>query len=332
MTRVRFLRVVLLLCLAVSLLPVGRADAHTPILSVLELEERSPGTFIARWERTQGITNVNAAYDLLKPVFPEHCRFSPPRLDCGAQGFSGRVGFDGLADLSTAGMINVRWLDGSKQTLSLTASQPSVRLFGKRDDGPTLQSVLNFLWIGTIHIWLGLDHLLFVLGLCWLVGSRKALVQAITAFTLSHSVTLGAATFGLSFVPAAPVEAIIALSIAFVAVEIAREARTGAPSFTRRRPWVVAFAFGLLHGFGFANALAELDVGRAELPIALFCFNVGVELGQLVFIAVLFSLAPALRRLERTWGLRFGAVGYYALGALSMYWFFERVVAFVPGV
>jgi hydrogenase/urease accessory protein HupE len=308
-----------------------RAHAHTPLLSVLSLEERSSGEFIARWESTQGIADVNAAYDLLKPVFPEHCEFRPPRLACGERGLSGRVGFDGLADISTSGLIKIRRTDGSSQTLSLSQTQPHVRLSGARHDTTNLRSVGNFVWVGVTHIWLGLDHLLFVFGLLWLLNSWRVLIKAVTAFTIAHSLTLGAATLGLTGVPVAPVEAIIALSIAFVVLEITREARTKQPSLTRRKPWLVAFAFGLLHGFGFANALSELQIAEADLPLALFGFNVGVELGQLAFIATLLALRPLLRRFERGIGIRLAPIGCYALGGLSMYWFFERVGAFFPG-
>jgi hypothetical protein len=174
------------------------------------------------------------------------------------------------------------------------------------------------------------DHLLFVFGLLWLVGSWRTLVKTITAFTIAHSVTLGAATFGFHLLPVAPVEVTIALSIAFVAVEIAREARTGLPSFTRQNPWLVAFAFGLLHGFGFANALSELEVPTSELPLALLGFNLGVEIGQLVFVAALLAAGRALGRLKLAADARSRAGAYYALGALAMYWCFERIAAFLP--
>ncbi|KYF89592.1 hypothetical protein BE17_14555 [Sorangium cellulosum] len=332
MTRAKRLRAAAMLWITVCLLYAASAHAHTPSLSVLALDERSPGEFIASWERTQAIQDVSAAYDLLKPVFPEHCRFAAPRLDCGERGLTGRVGFDGLGDLSTSGMIKIKWADGGTQILTLTAAQPHVRVSEARLDTRALRGASSFIWIGVTHIWLGLDHLLFVVGLLWLLDSWRVLIKTVTAFTIAHSLTLGAATFGLRSPPTAPVEAVIALSIAFIAVEIAGEARTKQPSLTRKRPWVVAFVFGLLHGFGFASALAELEVARAELPIALLCFNVGVEIGQLVFIGGLLALRAALRRLERALGLRFAIAGYYSMGILAMYWFFERVVAFMPDV
>jgi hydrogenase/urease accessory protein HupE len=322
----------LLFGLTLGLLCARPARAHTPTVNVLAVKELSPGEFVTSWERTQGIHDVSATYDLMKPVFPEHCRFEVPRLHCATRGLAGSIGFDGLADLSTSGMIKIEWADGSTRILNLTAVKPRVRVTEARHGTSFFREAASFIGTGVMHIWLGLDHLLFVFGLLWLVDSWRVLVKTITAFTIAHSVTLGAATFGLQILPAAPVEAVIALSIAFVAVEIAREARTRRPSFTRQNPWFVAFGFGLLHGFGFANALAELEVPQTQLPLALLGFNVGVEIGQLLFVAALLALHPVLRRLERTAGVRLRVAGYYAMGALAMYWFFERVMAFVPNV
>jgi hydrogenase/urease accessory protein HupE len=308
------------------------AWAHTPALSVLAMKEVSPGVFVTSWEHTHGIDDVSAAYDLIRPVFPEHCRFEVPHVHCGTRGLTGRIGFDGLGALSASGMIKIAWADGSTRVLNVTTMQPHVRVTETRHGASTYRDAVTFVGTGVTHIWLGLDHLLFVFGLLWLVDSWRLLVKTITAFTIAHSVTLGAATLGIHILPAAPVEAVIALSIAFVAVEIAREARTRQPSFTRRSPWLVAFGFGLLHGLGFANALAELEVPTTKLPLALLGFNVGVEIGQLAFVAALVALRPAFRSLERTAGAPLRAPGYYAMGALAMYWFFERVVAFTPNL
>jgi hypothetical protein len=310
------------------LLSAPHARAHTPLLSVLTIRERSRGEFVTSWESTQGIKDISAAYDLLEPVFPEHCRFDPPILDCGSRGLSGRVGFDGLANLSTSGMIKIEWADGRSRLVSLTASQPHVWVSEASRPKASLQGALDFVRLGVTHIWLGLDHLLFVLGLLWFLDSWRALFKTITAFTIAHSLTLGAASFGFRILPVAPVEATIALSIAFVAVEAAREKATQRASLTRRYPWFVAFAFGLLHGFGFASALSELHIDKTELPVALFGFNLGVEIGQLVFVAAVLALRPAWRRLPHA---RLAMAGCYAMGTLAMYWFFERIALFLPG-
>jgi hypothetical protein len=301
-------------------------------MSVLVVTERSAGEFMTSWEKTQVVADTSAAYDLLKPVFPEHCRFAAPRLSCGAQGLAGNVGFDGLGDLSTAGMMKIQWADGKTQLLSFSAAAPHVRVSGARKEAASWRSLANFVGIGVTHIWLGWDHLLFVLGLLWFLPSWRVLLKTITAFTIAHSLTLGAATLGFFVLPSSPVEAVIALSIAFVAVEIVYEVRSGHPSWTRRYPWVVAFSFGLLHGFGFASALTELRLGKSELPLALFGFNVGVEIGQLVFVAALLALRPAWRALERRLGAHAATVWHYAMGTTAMYWFLERVLAFLlPG-
>lgn len=322
-------RVLLLLCLAIGLLTPLNARAHTATLSVLVLKERSAGEFTTRWEQTQGIKDPSAAYDLLRPVFPEQCGFTPPRLACGAAGLSGRVGFDGLGDLSTSGIIKVEWANGTTQLLSFTTAQPHVRLSAGQRESVSVHSVTNFIRVGALHIWFGWDHLLFVLGLLWFLESWRTLLKTITAFTIAHSLTLAAASLEIYALPTAPVEAVIALSIVFVAVEMTREARSGEPSFTRRHPWLVAFTFGLLHGFGFASALSDLQIGKTELPIALLCFNIGVELGQLVFVAALVALRPAWRKLERALGQRVVLASHYALGTVAAHWFFERIAAFL---
>jgi hypothetical protein len=327
--RTRIQRALALLCLVLcSLLPVP-AWGHTATFSVLIVRERSPGEFVTSWEKTERIEDPSAAYDLLRPVFPEHCLFAPPHLDCGAAGLSGPVGFDGLGDLSTSGIIKIQWADGKTQLLSLSAAAPQIRV-SQGNEGVSLRSVFGFIGLGVTHIWFGWDHLLFVFGLLWFLESWGALLRTITAFTIAHSLTLGAATFGFRVLPAAPVEAVIALSIAFVAVEIVRETRGGRRSLTRRRPWIVAFAFGLIHGFGFASALGALQLAKTELSIALFCFNVGVELGQLAFVASVLRLRPVWRKLEHALGARVANAFHYAMGSLAMYWFFERIVAFLP--
>jgi hypothetical protein len=308
------------------------ARAHNAVSSVLSIKELAPGEFVTSWERTQGMRDAGAAYDLMRPVFPEHCRFEAPRLRCGTRGLTGSLGFEGLGELSASGVIKLEWADGSSRVINVSAVRPRMQITDARHGAGTLRKATNFIGTGVMHIWLGIDHLLFVLGLLWLVEGWRTLLKTITAFTLAHSVTLCAATFGWHVLPAAPVEAVIALSIAFVAVEIAREARTRQASFTRKNPWLVAFGFGLLHGFGFANALAELEVPATELPFALLGFNLGVELGQLAFVAALLAFRPVLRRLEQSAGVRLNPAGYYAMGALAMYWFFDRLAAFVPSV
>lgn len=327
--RLAALRALLALC---GVLWAASASGHTATFSVLLVKQRAQGEFVTSWEQTQAITEPSAAYELLRPVFPEHCRFAAPRLDCGARGLTGPLGFDGLGDLSTSGIIKIQWLSGKTQVVSLSSAVPHVRVSGDPEPGVTLRSLSHFIRVGVAHIWLGWDHLLFVLGLLWFSASWRGLLKTITAFTVAHSSTLAVASLGVSVLPTAPVEAVIALSIAFLAVEMVRERRRGQPSFTRQWPWLVAFAFGLLHGFGFASALSELRLDKAELPLALLCFNVGVELGQLAFVAALLALRPLWRKLQDLLGPQLALVGHYAMGTAAMYWFVERVFAFLPQI
>ena len=181
--------------------------------------------------------------------------------------------------------------------------------------------------LGVEHILGGIDHLLFVLALLLIVRGGKRIFFTITAFTLAHSITLVAATLGWVHVPGPPIEAMIALSIVFVAAEIVRGLR-GKPGLTARAPWVVAFCFGLLHGFGFAGALAEVGLPQKAIPVALLTFNVGVELGQLIFVAIVLALRWLWQRVPLTPRAWTPYVVPYAIGAVAMFWVVERVAAF----
>src|SRR4051794_15362719 len=161
----------------------------------------------------------------------------------------------------------------------------------------------------------------------WKTGTLRQLAGAITAFTAAHSITLAAATLGLVRVPSKPVEAIIALSIAFLAVEILN-ARAGKPGIAARAPWIVAFAFGLLHGFGFAGALSEIGIPAGHIPISLLFFNLGVETGQLLFVAAVMALAAAVRFARLPLPPWASLVPPYVIGSLAMAWFVQRVFAF----
>jgi hydrogenase/urease accessory protein HupE len=181
--------------------------------------------------------------------------------------------------------------------------------------------------LGVEHILAGIDHLLFVLSLLLIVRGFKRIVATITAFTIAHSLTLAAATLGLVDIPGPPVEAAIALSIVFVASEVVRGSR-GKPGLTAHAPWVVAFGFGLLHGFGFAGALAEVGLPQKAIPLALLTFNVGVEIGQLLFVVAMLAAGSVLSRLPLRmpqWGAR---VAPYAIGTVAMFWVAERVATF----
>lgn len=237
-----------------------------------------------------------------------------------------RVEFPGLQGTITDILVRVQLRDGTQTTTLVRPSQPWVEIAART--GPFAVADA-YLLHGIAHILFGYDHLLFVLALLLIVRNLRVLVWTITAFTLAHSITLALATLGYVHVPGPPVEATIALSILLLACEIVR-IRRGQPSLTRRWPWVVAFTFGLLHGFGFAGALAEIGLPKSDIPLALFAFNVGVELGQLVFIAgVLGAMALARRVPLPTVILRhaYPAVTF-GIGTLAAFWFIERVAAF----
>jgi hydrogenase/urease accessory protein HupE len=189
------------------------------------------------------------------------------------------------------------------------------------------QTGITYLKLGVEHILAGVDHLLFVLSLLLIVRGFKRIAITVTAFTVAHSLTLAAATLGFVEVPGPPVEAAIALSIVFVASEVVRGLR-GKAGLTAQAPWIVAFAFGLLHGFGFAGALAEVGLPQTAIPLALFTFNVGVEIGQLLFVVAMLAAGSLLARLPVLMPRWSAWTAPYAIGTVAMFWVAERVASF----
>jgi len=237
------------------------------------------------------------------------------------------ITIDGLSATLTDVLVRLEHLNGTSQVNRLTSESPSFVV--QAVPGP-FQIVTTYLKLGVEHILLGIDHLLFVLALVILVSGWHRLAVTITAFTVAHSITLAAATLGFVNVPGPPVEAIIALSIVFVASEIVRS-RQGDPGMTEQNPWVVAFIFGLLHGFGFAGALSNIGLPQQAIPLALLFFNVGVELGQLLFVLAVLSILAALRRvpylnLMPNWTWR---IPPYVIGSLAMFWVIQRISIFL---
>ena len=253
----QLLRVVLF-CVAALASQYGWSH-ETPI-ALLEIRETSEGSFVPP-----------------TAVFPDHCTFDSPRLECGKQGLFGQLSFERLGLSYSAVVVRISRLGQAEQSFTLTGAEPAVAL---TPDGqlPLSQVFASYVPLGIEHILLGVDHLLFVLGLIWLVKSFRSLIETITAFTVAHSLTLAAATFGWIGVPESAVNAAIALSIVIVAIEVLRD-RQGEPSWTARFPWAVSFGFGLLHGFGFASALTDIGLPEANVPSALLFFNIRVELG-----------------------------------------------------
>ena len=228
-------------------------------------------------------------------------------------------------------MLVARWRDGSEARGLFQRRGPTIEVALatlRAGSGSLLDAARRYLALGVEHILMGIDHLLFVLALLLIVRDGWMLVKTITAFTVAHSLTLGLATLGFLAVPPRPVEAAIALSIAFVCIENLH-ARDGRIGLTMRHPWVVAFAFGLLHGLGFAGALSEIGLPPAEIPVALLFFNIGVEIGQLLFVAALLALSATLRPLRRQVPAWAAAAPVYVIGVVATYWFLERTAAIV---
>jgi hydrogenase/urease accessory protein HupE len=244
------------------------------------------------------------------------------RYEGGLAGKTFRI--EGRAAGVTDVIARMERLDGSTQVKRLPIERPEFVVEAPQGTGAVAWA---YLVLGVEHILGGIDHLLFVLALLLVVRGGVRIAATVTAFTVAHSLTLAAATLGWVHVPGPPVEAIIALSIVFVASEVIH-GRQGRPGLTARAPWIVAFSFGLLHGFGFASALAEVGLPQTAIPLALLMFNVGVELGQLLFVAIVLGLVTVSARYLRLEADRLPAAAAYGIGAVAAFWTIERVVSF----
>jgi len=314
---VRFLSSSLLL--AVALLFALPARAHEMTMAEMEVRETAPGDFIWLWAAVNDKRPMN---DDLAPRWPESCKVEGNSLHCGPGGLKGTFSVDGVGDRYSAAMVRVIWLDGESRVYTLTSAQPQVELYGSADDRRGLGEIAKaYVVLGIEHILGGIDHLMFVASLLFLVGFNRRLIGTITAFTVAHSLTLACSVLGWITLRQAPVEACIALSIVLVASEALRNRET----LARRMPSLVAFLFGLVHGLGFAGALKNVGLPQRHLPIALLCFNVGVELGQLLMVLLAF-LVVRLPVSEKYLG-RARRPALYAVGAVAAYWSIARVVA-----
>lgn len=298
---------------------VSPAVAHDTPIALLTLKETAPGTFVERWTFSSATINKNPT-----PVYPPQCQREQPQVFCGEQGLSGDFSVLQLGEVYSATVVRVIPRKGSRTSFTLTAATPTVSVSAS-GELPLSAIVTAYIPLGFEHIMLGIDHLLFVLGLILLVRSPVMLIKTITAFTIAHSITLAAATFGWVGVPEASVNALIALSIVFVAIDVLK-LRRGELGFSVRWPWAIAFGFGLLHGFGFAGALSGVGISPANLPAALLFFNVGVEIGQLVFVALVLALFWSHRQLKAELSDRAIVAGVYVMGAVASAWFVGRMV------
>jgi len=349
----------LFLCFSVCLLHSSVVLAHESRPAYLEINESQANVFDITWRRPARGEMVLS----MQPIFPAHCAvqgsisnyFSPGAhvsrwtLQCANTGAGvesgtgtdtgsdqgsgslsgvGLVGhtiyIEGLTQTITDVLVRIQFLDGITTTQIIKPNDTKLTVQGAPD---TWQVITDYFVLGVEHILGGIDHLLFVLCLLLIVRNNWLLVKTITAFTLAHSITLALATLGFVNMPQAPVEAIIALSILFLAVELIKQ-QQGKSDLAMRAPWIVAFVFGLLHGFGFAGALSEVGLPQSDIPLALLMFNVGVEIGQLMFIAVVIVVMLVWKRfssVQLTWLPRTTA---YGIGALSSFWVISRIAIF----
>ena len=357
--------------LAAAALPAALA-AHEVRPAYLELTEVSAGRFEVLWKQP---VLADAEPGLvrrlpLRPVFPAHCREAGRALpeltaaallerwtiDCGDAGLANApIEIAGLPRTLTDVLLRVRFVDGEAVDHLLRPEAPRVVVSPESGGG---MAVPAYLRLGVEHLLFGFDHILFVVGLMFLVRRPLQLVQVVTAFTAAHSITLALSTLGVVTLSQRPVEAVIALSILYLAVELARSAdravgadgasgadgtsgadgARGAGGFgghrstLARSPWAIAFGFGLLHGFGFAGALADIGLPEQARAMALLLFNVGVEIGQLMIVGVLLALLYGLRVRRVPLPAVVVQAPIVVMGAVSAYWFLERVLSMVPPI
>lgn len=326
---------VLLAGILLGLTWAAPVSAHQLRLAYLQLSEVAPDNYDVLWKVPASGTNLRLS---LTAQLPAQCTAQTEprgmieglahtarwRVHCDGGLSGGQIRVDGLTETGADALLRIEYRDGGHQTARLVADTPEFTVTATPSG---TQVARTYLGLGVEHILLGIDHLLFVLALLLIVTGTRRLVTTITAFTVAHSITLAAATLGLVRVPIAPVEAVIALSIVFVASEILRLQR-GHTGMTASAPWLVAFTFGLLHGFGFASALGEIGLPQTHIPLALLFFNVGVEVGQLLFVTAVLTVCHSLRGMAARlpdWTAR---VPPYAIGSVAMFWVIQRLAAF----
>lgn len=304
--------------LALLMLVGGAAAAHEMSMAEMQLREVAPGEFFWQWTAA----NDRAPGAVLTPVWPEPCRAEETMLRCGTEGLAGSLAIDGIGKRYSAAVIRVTWRDGQSRVYTITSAQPTVRLYGSADDPRGMGEIARaYVVLGVEHILTGVDHLLFVVALLFLVGFNRQLLWTITAFTAAHSLTLALSALGWLTLRQPPVEATIALSIVLVAAEALHREST----LSRRWPALVAFLFGLVHGLGFAGALKEIGLPQQHLAVALVTFNVGVEIGQLLVVGAAYGVWRLVANQPRLTLGRTPAL--YVIGTIAAYWSIARIVA-----
>ncbi|CAN5203605.1 HupE/UreJ family protein [soil metagenome] len=312
-------------------LVAGPALAHEVRPAYLDIQQTGSTAWQVTWKQpTVGDMAVH-----LVPHMSNGWLDKPPTNQFAGPGFVSRswtvtgetrpiagvtVSIEGLEDTVTDVLVRIRPTGAAEQDKILKPAAPQLTIPGA--DSSSAMGALGFLRLGFEHILTGPDHLLFVLGLLLVVGGRRKLLATVTAFTVAHSITLAFATLTGMSTETALMNALIALSILFMGVEVVR-ARRGGTSLTIRKPWIAAFAFGLLHGLGFASGLTGLGLTKGVLAMALALFNLGVEAGHLAFIAVVFAFSWALGRMKIEWPSAIRALPAYAVGGLGAFWTFQ---------
>ncbi|UCG80888.1 MAG: HupE/UreJ family protein [Desulfobacterales bacterium] len=334
----RLVAIVVLTLLLVASFVVS-VKAHRLQPAYLEINEQSAGKFSILWKRPfVGGRPMN-----ISPQLPPSCTdFTEPVVQLlstgaverwmvasGEGGLTGKeILIDGLSSTQTDVLVRIYYKEGDEETHLLRPASPSAVIGGVPS---RIERIIAYVQLGIQHILMGIDHLLFVLGLLMIVQSRWMLLKTITSFTLAHSITLCVATLGYASMPLPPLNVVIALSILFLGPEIVRSWR-GETSLTIRHPWMVAFAFGLLHGFGFATGLTNMGLRAAEIPLALLLFNIGVEIGQIAFVILVILLERSFRVLEIHWPRLVRLAPGYTVGSLGAYWTIQRSVILVGGL
>jgi hypothetical protein len=310
------------------------ADEFKP--AVLEVVERDNGWVDVSWKAPL----VDDAPVSVTPVLPEFFEAMGPGSNqtvsgsfhtkasyrTGGQSLTGStITLDGLKAIPMDVMVRVKLIDGSVHTAMLRSGNVS---FTIPEQATRSELAISYWQMGTIHILEGFDHLLFLLTLLLIVEGLWPLLKTVTAFTLAHSITLALATLDLVHIPPSPTEAVIALSIMLLAVEVVHK-NQGQLTLSERMPWLVAFTFGLVHGLGFAGALSEIGVPQNEVPLSLLMFNVGVETGQVMFVVAVSLLLAGLHRIHNHTALSLARATPYAIGGIAAFWTIERTVSFL---
>ena len=333
-------RLVLPLLLGVALMLPRWANAHDLFPGFLELKATAASDYQVLWK----LPLFKGQRLHIAPRFPDDCALQGgldsqrearalvvrTQLQCKTPLEGRAISIDGLAAAGTEVLLRVQpWQSNTQQTLLIQPEQPSATV-PTAAEAAEQPGVWSYLRLGIEHILLGVDHLLLLLGLVLIVCDGWMLLKTVSAFTLANSITLSVSAVGIVDVPAGPLNAAIALSILFMGTEVVRFLR-GRTSFTLRHPWVLACGFGLLHGFGYARGLAELGLPHHELLLALLLFNVGIEIGQDIFVLLVLGVQRSFRQLEIRWPVWVQRVPAWTIGCAGAYWTIQTTLAMVTG-